>query len=192
MADSSTPDSSPPNSSLPDSSMDDIIVKLAEDRAASLPEDRWLSVSKPPSIWNLCIKSIDIIRTKAPEEYKIIVDICKLALNHYQESHPDKSYEFDSVPEGEEVLVRMIGFMNPEEELLLYMNVPCWNRVVFLVGFSFRTFRVVWRCFSFQIICSNNMYCTYFCSLNDVVWTSYLIQNLQRDASWTSFLHQAN
>nr|GMC79733.1 hypothetical protein Iba_chr04aCG13640 [Ipomoea batatas] len=61
MADSSTPDSSlpdssnssPPNYSLPDSSMNDIIVKLAEDRAASLPEDRWLSASKPPSIWNL-------------------------------------------------------------------------------------------------------------------------------------------
>nr|GLL35363.1 hypothetical protein Itr_chr09CG10200 [Ipomoea trifida] len=106
MADSSAPDSSPP-----DSSMDDIIVKLAEDRAASLPEDRWLSVSKPPSIWNLCKKSIDIIRTNEPEKYKIIVDICKLALNHYQESHPDKSYEFDSVPEGEEVLVWMIGFM---------------------------------------------------------------------------------
>nr|GMD75390.1 hypothetical protein Iba_chr13bCG0190 [Ipomoea batatas]GMD80400.1 hypothetical protein Iba_chr13eCG1500 [Ipomoea batatas] len=34
------------DSSLPDSSMNDIIVKLAEDRAASLPEDRWLSVSK--------------------------------------------------------------------------------------------------------------------------------------------------
>nr|GMD75387.1 hypothetical protein Iba_chr13bCG0160 [Ipomoea batatas] len=58
------------DSSLPDSSMNDIIVKLAEDRAASLPEDRWLSVSKP-----------------------------------------DKSYVFESVPEGEEVLVRMIGLM---------------------------------------------------------------------------------
>nr|GLL24909.1 hypothetical protein Itr_chr04CG13930 [Ipomoea trifida] len=120
MADSSTPDSSlpdssnssPPNYSLPDSSMNDIIVKLAEDRAAtSLPEDRWLSASKPPSIWNLGKKSIDTIRTKKPEEYKIIVDICKLALNHYQESHTDKLYEFDSVPEGEEMLVRMIGFM---------------------------------------------------------------------------------
>ncbi|XP_031097434.1 uncharacterized protein LOC116001673 [Ipomoea triloba] len=118
MADSSAPDSSlpdssnssPPNYSLPDSSMNDLIVKLAEERAASLPENMWLS-SKPPSIWNLGKKSIDTIRTKKPEEYKIIVDICKLALNHYQESHTDKLYEFDSVPEGEEILTRMIGFM---------------------------------------------------------------------------------
>nr|GMD77675.1 uncharacterized protein LOC109172182 [Ipomoea batatas] len=108
MADSSTPDSSSPNSSLPDSSMNDLIVKLAEESAASLPEDR---SSKPPSIWNIGKHSIDTIRTKKPEEYKMIVDICKLALNHYQESHTDKLYEFDSVPEGEEILVRMLGFM---------------------------------------------------------------------------------
>nr|GMD79290.1 hypothetical protein TorRG33x02_273870 [Ipomoea batatas] len=50
--------------------MNDLIVKLAEERAASLPEDRLLSSSKT-----------------------------------------DKLYEFDSVPEGEEILVRMIGFM---------------------------------------------------------------------------------
>nr|GMD77182.1 hypothetical protein Iba_chr13cCG0890 [Ipomoea batatas]GME15956.1 hypothetical protein Iba_scaffold16883CG0670 [Ipomoea batatas] len=52
--------------------------------------------------------SIDIIREENPEEYKIIIDICKLALEQYKS---EELYDFESVPVGEEVDVTAVGCM---------------------------------------------------------------------------------
>nr|GMD08143.1 hypothetical protein Iba_scaffold1001129CG0010 [Ipomoea batatas] len=75
------PEISPTDYPPPDCSVLEFI-EFTENYLASLPKDlKW--PSKPKLCPLPCCQyktSIDIIREEKPEEYKIIVDICKLAL----------------------------------------------------------------------------------------------------------------
>nr|GMD75391.1 uncharacterized protein LOC109172182 [Ipomoea batatas] len=103
------PEISPTDYPPPDSSGLEFI-EFSKNYLASLPKDlEWPSERKLcPTPCSYYKTSIDIIRAKEPEQYKTIVDICKLALTHYQ---PEKSYEFERVLEDEEVLVTVVGYI---------------------------------------------------------------------------------
>ncbi|KAL6577911.1 hypothetical protein OROMI_010239 [Orobanche minor] len=68
-----------------------------------IPSRPWYLCPQSKSAWNfLCGNQdegqVDIFKKEKPECYKEIVHVCKFALNHYKDSHPDKpSYEFESV-----------------------------------------------------------------------------------------------
>ncbi|KAL6505445.1 hypothetical protein OROHE_022824 [Orobanche hederae] len=68
-----------------------------------IPSRPWYLCPQSKSAWNfLCGNQdegqVDIFKKEKPESYKEIVHVCKFALNHYKDSHPDKpSYEFESV-----------------------------------------------------------------------------------------------
>nr|GMD28930.1 hypothetical protein Iba_chr08eCG11930 [Ipomoea batatas] len=81
-------------------------IEFSENYLQSLPLE-WPSEPKLcPLPCSQYKTSIDIIREEKPEEYKIIIDICKLALEQYES---EELYDFESVPEGEEVHVTAVG-----------------------------------------------------------------------------------